>query len=106
VAPVIVPPVAVAPVDPGLAAVLMRRGEGLLRIGDISAARLAFARAVAAGSGAAATALGRTYDPAFLAAIGGRGIAGDAAEARRWYQRGQAMGDPDAAAALRQLAPP
>ncbi len=87
-------------VDPVLVAGLMRRGAELVRLGDISAARLAFGRAVAAGEAAAATALGRTYDPGFLAEIGGRGIEGDTAEAARWYRRGAEMGDAAAAALL------
>ncbi len=94
--------VAPVPVDPVLVAGLMRRGAELVQLGDISAARLAFGRAVAAGEATAATALGRTYDPGFLAEIGGRGIEGDAAEAARWYRRGATMGDAAAAALLRR----
>jgi TPR repeat protein len=89
--------------DPALVAGLMRRGAALVALGDISAARLAFGRAVAAGEAAAATALGRTYDPGFLAEIGGRGIEGDPVEAARWYRRGAEMGDGQAEAALAGL---
>jgi hypothetical protein len=98
------PPAASAQaLDPALVAALMRRGAGLMELGDISAARLAFGRAAAAGEAAAATALGRTYDPGFLNEIGGRGIAGDTAEAARWYRQGREMGDPEAEEALARL---
>ncbi len=92
--------------DPALARVLMRRGDALLEIGDISAARLAYARAATVGSAVAATAVGRTYDPGFIALIGGRGIAGDVARAAQWYRRGVEMGDAAAAMRLRELGEP
>ena len=108
--PAIVPPAsappAVAPrprLDPALLAALMRRGDALLAVGDISAARLVYGRAAAAGSGAAATALGRTWDPGYLAGIGGRGITGDEKEAASWYRQGSALGDIAAGERLRQL---
>ena len=47
----------------------------MLALGDISAARLLYERAAALGSAKAATALGKTYDPAFLASIQVSGLA-------------------------------
>ena len=47
----------------------------MLALGDISAARLLYARAAARGSAKAATTLGKTYDPAFLASIQVSGLA-------------------------------
>lgn len=75
---------------------LMQRGQEMLSVGDISAARLLFERAANGGSAAAATALGRTYDPRFLASLGARGIRPDPAVAAEWYRRGSALGDPEA----------
>ena len=105
VAPVAAP-VAVAgrpAMDAELMAALMRRGEALVALGDISAARLVYGRAAAGGSGAAAAALGRTWDPRFLAGIGGRGISGDEATAARWYRQGMTLGEAAAGEWLRQL---
>jgi len=82
---------------------LMRRGSSMLEAGDISAARLLFKRAAEAGSAAAATALGRTYDSNFLNSIGAKSIAADNSLARHWYEQGIARGDPDARRLLRQL---
>jgi len=92
-----------ATADPTLVAALLRRGDALVGVGDISAARLVYTRAAAAGSAVAATALGRTYDPAYLTSIGVRGIAGDPAIAAEWYRRAIALGDAEAGGWLRQL---
>ena len=78
---------------PGMVGALIRRGDEMVRLGDISAARLLYERAAVGGSGRAATAAGRTYDATFLAAIGVRGIRGDPAAALAWYQRAAALGD-------------
>jgi TPR repeat protein len=91
------------PADAALQAALMRRGEALLQIGDISAARLSFARAATAGNAAAASAIARTYDPGFLGAIGVRGLTGDLATAISWYRRAAALGDATAPERVRAL---
>ena len=96
-----------APRGPSLSlamtAALMQRGQEMLSVGDISAARLLFERAAHGGSGAAAVALGRTYDPRVLSALGVRGIRPDAAAAADWYRRGAALGDAEAARLLQAL---
>jgi hypothetical protein len=79
--------------SPARVGVLIRRGDEMVGLGNISAARLLYERAAMAGSGQAATAAGKTYDPTFLAAIGARGIRGDSAAALAWYQRAAALGD-------------
>ncbi|HYC13268.1 MAG TPA: hypothetical protein VEC75_03410 [Stellaceae bacterium] len=113
-APVTLPPQA-APVEtastppsaPALSAgeieALTRRGTDLLTTGDIIAARSIFERAARAGSATAATGVGKTFDPVFLAASGVRGIQGDPFEAAAWYRRGSAAGDPEAELRLRLL---
>jgi hypothetical protein len=82
---------------------LVRRGNAMLAVGDISAARLLFERAAQAGHAAAATAVGRTYDPAALAQIGARGIRADPELAATWYRRAVALGDPEATQRLQRL---
>jgi pimeloyl-ACP methyl ester carboxylesterase len=57
--------------EPSMTTVLLKRGEELLRLGDISAARLFYRSAADGGSARAMTALAKTYDPAFI----GRGEA-------------------------------
>jgi hypothetical protein len=71
---------------------LIRRADSMYALGDISAARLLYSRAAMAGSGQATLALGKTYDPLFLADIGVRGMQGDAAVAIEWYRRALALG--------------
>ena len=82
---------------------LTRRGDALLVTGDIIAARLAYERAARAGSATAATGVGKTFDPLFLAAAGVRGIQGNPFEAAAWYRRGSAAGDLEAESRLQAL---
>ena len=96
-------PVASAPqLDLGL---LLSRGNAMLGLGDISAARLFYERAAALGSAGAATKLGNTYDAAFLASIQAKGIVADQAAAIAWYRKAAALGDTDAVRQLKRLAP-
>ncbi|HEX5327308.1 MAG TPA: hypothetical protein VFW75_11620 [Acetobacteraceae bacterium] len=75
----------------------------MLAIGDISAARLLYARAAAGGSGRAATQLGKTYDPAFLTQIGIAGMSADSATAATWYRKAMTLGDREGADRLQRL---
>lgn len=79
---------------------LLRRGREMLRLEDVSAARLLFRRAAEGGSAEAMLALGRTFDPAVL----GReaGPLADGEQAMRWYERAAAAGNPEAASLLRR----
>ncbi|MGG5809649.1 hypothetical protein [Falsiroseomonas sp. CW058] len=78
--------------DAALLRVLLTRGEEMLARGDVSGARLMFRRAAEGGSGEAARALARSYDPAVLAGLGVRGIRPDPAEAALWYRRAAELG--------------
>jgi TPR repeat protein len=98
---VMMPPA--APIAAETIAALIKRGDELLKIGDISAARLAYERAAAGGSAQAMTALGMTYDPSFLNRVNARGIRPDPATAALWYRRASALGDTAAAAHISQL---
>jgi hypothetical protein len=84
-------------------ALLLRRGDASLALGDVSSARLLYARAAAGGDGSAATGVGKTYDPRFLLAIGARGIQGDPAAAAAWYRRAIELGDESAAGRLERM---
>ncbi|HEY4040351.1 MAG TPA: hypothetical protein VGM32_00735 [Rhodopila sp.] len=86
---------------PALMTVLIKRGNESLDLGDIAAARLLFQRAAEGGNAAAATALGKTYDPNFVTSPSSR----DPARAAEWYQRAVALGDPGAADLLKRIAP-
>jgi hypothetical protein len=74
-----------------LLASLLRRGDALFELGDVSGARRFYERAAEGGDAEAALAMGRTFDPAVLAASGARGIQPDAAAAAAWYRRAAAM---------------
>jgi len=108
VAPAVVPAVmmpAASPMPAETIAPLIKRGDELLRIGDISAARLFYERAAAGGSARAMTALGMTYDPSFLSRINVRGIRPDPAMAAEWYRKVATLGDAAAAAPQPPAAP-
>jgi TPR repeat protein len=77
----------------------------MLALGDISAARLFYERAVALGSARASTALGNTYDAAFLVSIRAKGIVADQSTAIAWYRKAAALGDTEAVRQLKRLAP-
>ena len=62
-----------------------------------------YERAAALGSAKAATALGKTYDPAFLASIQVSGLAPNRAAAASWYRKGADLGDAEAADRLARL---
>jgi TPR repeat protein len=84
-------------------ALLLRRGDALLALGDVSAARLLYERAAAGGDGRGATGAGKTYDPVFLLAIGARGIQADPVAAANWYRKAVELGDRSAVERLTQM---
>ena len=86
-----------------LAAMYLARGDERLAIRDISAARKIYEYAASIGSAAAAMALAKTYDPAFLAEIGAVGVTPDQTQAVEWYRKAVALGDPNAKARLQAL---
>jgi hypothetical protein len=92
-----------APASPNqsMAEFYAKRGEEMLAIKDISAARKYYEYAANAGSARAAMAIARTYDPAFLSQWQTFGLRPDPALATVWYRKAAALGDPIAAAWLR-----
>lgn len=102
-----VPPPAPPPVpklDPEQVEILMKQGERFIADGDLVTARVVFRRAAEAGEARAALALGATYDPAMLAKLGARGMHGDIAQAREWYQKASDLGSAEARNRLELIA--
>jgi len=82
---------------------LMRKGELLLKSGDLAAARLFYERAYAQGAAAGALGAGKTYDPVVFADLNVQGIAPDPVKAMEWYKRAEDQGLADAASAIEAL---
>jgi hypothetical protein len=107
--PITEPPVATAPAAASLhlssqeIAEFLKRGDTLLRQGDVTSARLFYERAANAGDGQAALRLGATFDPAFRGWDVLRGVRGDPTEARLWYQRARDLGEAEASRRLKSL---
>jgi len=66
---------------------LLARGDGLMGLADVIAARLFYQRAALTGDTQSAVRLGATYDPDFLASAHVP-VRGDAATAAYWYSYG------------------
>ena len=96
-------PTAALPTRSDDAASLIKWGDQYLKTGDIVAARSFYERAVAEGSHTAATRIGRTFDPAFLADLGVHGLRGDPAKAAFWYAKASEAGDSEATQRLKVL---
>lgn len=85
--------------SPDLVTALMKRGEQALALGDVAAARLLFQRAADAGNAGAFIALGKTYDPNYVA----HGVRPDPARAVAWYRKALALQDTHASDLLKRL---
>jgi hypothetical protein len=72
---------------------LLTRGDAMLGLDDVVAARLFYERAAELGSARAATMLGKTYDPSFLASVQATGVTPDRKLAASWYRAAAARGD-------------
>jgi hypothetical protein len=75
---------------------LLERGDYMLGLGNVVAARSLYERAVDLGTGVAALKLGDTYDSEFLTKLNLRGIKPDPAMAEKWYRKAQEMNVPQA----------
>jgi hypothetical protein len=84
-------------------AMLIKRGNSLLKDGDFTAARLLFERGADAGSAEAALALGSTYDPLVIKRLGAIMVRPDVENARKWYQIAADRGSADAKLQLANL---
>jgi hypothetical protein len=86
-----------------LTATYVGRGDQMLAIGDVSAARKFYEYAARRGDAAAAAKLAETYDPDFLRLIGAVGLQPDVEKAAAWYRQAAALGDTPSQARLRAL---
>ena len=85
------------------AAQLTSRGDAMLAIKDISAARKLYEQAANLGNAAAAKGLARTYDPDYIRKLGVIGMRPDVTMAVSWYDRAAALGDRESAQRMQQL---
>jgi hypothetical protein len=98
-------PVIAAAAEPTVPSGMLRdRAMQLLGEGDIAAARMLLLHLAERGDGEAAYDLARTFDREMLAELGARGVDGDAASARGWYERASQDGNQKAAERLKILA--
>jgi TPR repeat protein len=84
--------------------VLLKRGQELMRNGDLAAARLVLRHAAEAKSADAALMLGGTYDPVILRDLRVYEFSADVGMARTWYEKAKELGSPEAARRLDILA--
>ncbi len=84
-------------------AVLLARGEALLRQADVAAAQSFFRVAAEQGSAAGAMALAASFDPLALKETGIRGARANAGEALAWYRRAAELGEASAEARHQRL---
>ena len=63
-------PPAVATLPADILELLLRRGDAMLALGDLTSARLLYARAASAGDARGATGVAKTYDPSVLSRMG------------------------------------
>jgi hypothetical protein len=92
------------PTVPAESPVLRDRATQLLGVGDIAGARLLLLHLAERGDGEAAYDLARTFDRDALTELGARGLDGDPAQARGWYQRASQDGNTKATERLKILA--
>jgi hypothetical protein len=83
--------------------VLLKRGQELMRHGDLAAARLVLRHAADAKNVEAALTLGATYDPVILRELRVYGLSADVGMARTWYEKAKELGSSEAARRLDNL---
>ncbi len=86
-----------------LVRLLSRRGDESLDLGDVTAARLFYARGADLGDPRAMQQLATTFDPFFLQQFGERAMRGDPARAAVLYRQAAAKGLPEAERRLARL---
>lgn len=82
---------------------LLKRGQALLKDGDIAAARLVLRRAAEAGDANAMLMLAGSYDRVELMKLKVFGVAPDHAQAKAWYTKAVELGSAEAVRRLQQL---
>jgi len=90
-------------ISPETEAAMLDRAMQMLSMGDVSSARLLFEHVAKKGSGKAAMALARTFDPAFFGSINTRGLKPDRDKAKEWYSVAADLGQDEARSRLGAL---
>ena len=91
-------------IDQAMQHTLLDRGDTMLTLGDILAARLLYQRAAEFGVAIAAFKLANTYDSAFLVEHQDlRSVRPDVQQAAMWYRKAQELGEPHAEQRLNAL---
>lgn len=85
------------------AAELVRKGDILLKVGDLAAARQFYQEAFDQGALEGAIGAAKSYDPAVYAELNVQGLEPDRAKALDWYKKAGAAGGSDTAAAVARL---
>lgn len=83
---------------------MMQRAAALLASKDVMSARLVLEHLATNGSAKGALTMAKTFDPAYLEAMGVSGIKPDVAKASQWYRRAADLGETEASARLNALA--
>lgn len=96
-------PKKVVGISPETEAVMLDRASQMLSMGDVSSARLLFEHVAKKGSGKAAMALARTFDPAYFSSINTRGLKPDRDKAKEWYAVAADLGQEEARSRLSAL---
>jgi hypothetical protein len=82
---------------------LIHNGDKLMDLGDLTAARQFYAKALDEGVSEAALKLGQTYDPSVFAEKNVQGLKPDPSMAMKYYLQAQASGVADAAQSITSL---
>ncbi len=85
-------------------AVLLKRGQELVAVGDLASARVVLRRAAETREPRAALALAGTYDPIVLEKLAVYGLRADISSARSWYEKAKEFGSEEAPRRLEMLA--
>ncbi len=96
----------VSSIAPAEEEALLKKGAGLLKKGDISAARLNFETLALRGSAKGALALAQSFDPDALSSVRIAGLTPDLTKAKEWYTIAAKLGNREAAQRLSSLGPP
>jgi TPR repeat protein len=88
---------------PEVASLAMQRGDELIKLGDVVAARRFYEVVASTGISRAATAVGKTFDPLYLQQAGVRGVQANPGVARQWYEKAVRAGDAEAAPLLDRI---
>jgi hypothetical protein len=91
-------------INPDEVASFVKRAQELLVTGDLQAARFLLLRAAEAHDARAALYLAKTFDPIVSKQLGEGDLKPDLAQARKWYQKAEEWGAPEARRQLDALA--